>query len=56
MCCCVVALIQIAENASLNAESVTSLNQQNLSKYSAGPCECCNHLNKDRPRFTIIIV
>ena len=31
--------IIIAENASLNALNVSALDQQNLSKYNAGPCE-----------------
>ena len=29
----------LAENASLNAGNVSLLDRQNLSKYSAGPCE-----------------
>lgn len=34
-CCCF-----IAENVSLNAGNVSALDRQNLSPYSAGPCEC----------------
>ena len=30
----------LAENASFNAGNVSALDRQNLSKYSAGPCEC----------------
>ena len=29
----------IAENASLNAANVNALDEQNIGKYSSGPCE-----------------
>ena len=31
--------LQIGDNASLNAQNVNALDRQNLSQYSAGPCE-----------------
>lgn len=35
----IIFCLVLVENASLNAGNVSELNRQNLSKYSAGPCE-----------------